>query len=145
MIVQDWIPIGTLNDVDAIHASRSINELIIVTLIGVIQIVILIALTALFVGKRYPLWAKLWLIIHPSFIFSGALLDWWIPYVFGYGAEERVATYTEMFGDTHSFLPTMNGIVPNTIHTMFHIILLICIILTVYISFTNSSSVKKSR
>lgn len=141
MVVQDWVPLGTLNNVQAISLNRSKSELVTVTIIGVVQILILIALILVFVGKRQPLWVKFWLIIHPTFIFAGALLDWWIPYLFGYGAEEKSTRYIEMFGNTHSFLPLRNGIVPNTlhIHILFHTILLICIFLTIYISFTNKS------
>lgn len=145
MVLQDWVPLGTLNDVLAISEARSKSELIMVTLIGVIQIIILITLAILFVGRRYPIWAKLWLIIHPTFIFAGALLDWWIPYLFGYGAEERAERYADMFENTHSFLPEMNGIVPNTLHTIFHTILLLCIALTIYIGFTNKSRGKTSQ
>lgn len=138
MIVQDWVPIGTLNDVHAISDTRSKSELILVTLFGIVQILILMFIILKFIGRRYSIWAKLWLIIHPTIIFIGALLEWWIPYFFGYGADKRSAQYAEMFGNTHSFLPAMNGIVPNTLHSMFHAILLLCIILTVYINFTSN-------
>ncbi|RDW15751.1 hypothetical protein CWR48_18620 [Oceanobacillus arenosus] len=137
MLVQDWVPLGPLNDLEAIAAENSTSELIVVTLIGVVQILILMGLLLLFVGKRYPIWAKLWLIIHPSCIFAGALMSWWVPYFFGIGAEERAERYDTMFGDTHSFLPIMNGIAPNTLHSLFHAVLLICIILTIYISVTD--------
>ncbi|WP_163580963.1 hypothetical protein [Gracilibacillus saliphilus] len=137
MIVQDLVPLGPLNDVDAISADRSFNEILTVTLIGAVQILILLSIVLIFIGKRYPIWIRLWLIIHQSFIFVGALLDWWIPYFFGYGAEERVDRYQQMLGDTHSFLPEINGIVPNTLHVIFHSLLLLCIIITIYISFTT--------
>jgi len=64
-------------------------------------------------------------------------MAWWIPYLFGIGAEERVAKYDEVLGNTHAFLPVMNGIVPNTLHTTFHFALFICILLTVYIFVTD--------
>nr|WP_246187584.1 hypothetical protein [Ornithinibacillus caprae] len=138
MIVQDWVPLGSLNDVQAIAEDRSFNELFLVTLIGVVQILLLMTFVVIFIGKRYPIWIKLWLVIHQICIFAGVLIDWWIPYFFGYGAEQRVERYNQMFGDTHSFLPELNGIVPNTLHTMFHTTLLICIILTIYIMVTDS-------
>lgn len=134
MLVHDWIPLGPLNDVKAVSESRSAGELIVVTLIGAVQIAVLLGLALWFAGKTYPFWAKLWLIVHPSFIFAGALLDWWIPYFFGYGAEERAERYTEMFGNTHAFLPVMNGIVPNTMHVMFHSTLLLCIVTAICMS-----------
>ena len=138
MIVQDWVPLGSLNDVQAIREEQSFNELITVTLINVTQILILMGLVVIFMGKRYPIWIKFWLIIHQVCIFVGALISWWLPYFFGYGAERKVEKYDQMFGETHSFLPVMNGIVPNTLHFLFHITLLFCIIVAIYISFTSS-------
>lgn len=137
MLFHDWVPLGQLNDVRAVAESRSVQELIVVTAIGAGQIILLLGLVLIFVGKRYPIWAKLWLVIHQGFILAGALLDWWIPYFFGFGAAERVERYNEMFGNTHAFLPINNGIVPNTIHVLFHSTLLLCLILAVYISFTR--------
>lgn len=138
MIGHDWIPLGSLNDVQALSEDRSFNERFMVTLFGTVQFLLLTGLLLTFIGKRYPLWVKLWLIIHPLCIFIGALFSWWIPYLFGYGAEERADRYQYMFGNTHSFLPEINGIVPNTLHILFHTTLFICIILAIYISLANS-------
>ena len=137
MFVQDWVPLGPLNDIQAIAQENSTRELIVVTFIGVVQIVILMVLILCFIGRRYPIWAKIGLIIHPSCIFTGVLMAWWIPYFFGLGAEEKAERYQTMFGNTHSFLPVMHGIVPNTLHTIFHVTLFLCILLTIYISFRD--------
>jgi hypothetical protein len=40
-----------------------------------------------------------------------------VPYFFG-ADERRVERYRVMFGNTHSFLPERNGIVPNTAHIL---------------------------
>ncbi|MGY4691609.1 hypothetical protein [Salibacterium sp. K-3] len=148
MITQDLVPLGALNDVQAISADRSTGEIITVTLVGAGQILLLMGMALFFIGKHYPLLVKLWLIIHQSFIFSGALIDWWIPYFSGYGAEQRMERYDNMFGNTHSFLPVINGIVPNTLHVLFHSTLLACIIVTTYISVTdkkNAGSVEEEK
>ncbi|MEN1968379.1 hypothetical protein WMZ97_09930 [Lentibacillus sp. N15] len=133
MIVQDLVPLGTLNDIEAIASVESFHEIIVTTLIGTVQIILILGGVLLFIGKRYPLLVKIWLLVHPSFILLGAIMSWWIPYLFGTGTEEKIERFHNMFGDTHSFLPVMNGIVPNTLHTMFHLTLLICIILSSYI------------
>ncbi|MFS0672193.1 hypothetical protein [Ornithinibacillus sp. 179-J 7C1 HS] len=133
MIFQDIVPLGTLNDIEAIKQEKSTGEIILVTLIGSVQVAILIFLILLFIGKKYPLLIKLWLIIHPSFILGGAVMSWWIPYLTGIGAAEKVEGYTVMFENTHAFLPVMNGIVPNTLHTLFHGVLFFCILLSIYI------------
>lgn len=140
MIVHDFVPLGPFNDVEAILNDRPLKELIFVTVVNAGQILLIIIGVLFFIGKKYPIIIKLWLIIHQSCIFIGALIAWWIPYIFGIGAEQRAERYQEMFGNTHSFLPIMNGIVPNTIYTIFHFTLLFCIILTIYICVTNNNS-----
>ncbi|MEI3606090.1 hypothetical protein SPD48_10335 [Pseudogracilibacillus sp. SE30717A] len=142
MIVQDLIPLGNLNDIKAIASVHSTNEIIFITLIGVVQILLLIGGILFFIGKKYPIWVRIWLIIHPAFIFIGALFSWWIPYLFGIGAEEKMEIYNTMFGNTHAFLPEMNGIVPNTLHTIFHSTLFACILITIYICLTMQDKKK---
>lgn len=137
MIVQDLVPLGALNDIEAISSAESFNEIIVTTLIGTVQIILILGGVLLFIGKRYPILVKIWLLAHPSFILLGAIMSWWIPYLFGTGTEEKIERFNNMFGNTHSFLPVMNGMVPNTLHTIFHLVLLICIILTSYIFLTG--------
>lgn len=136
MLFHDWIPLGPFNDVDAVSAETPIGRLVITTLINTGQILVIGVILLVYMGKKYPIWARLWLIIHQSCIFIGVMLSWWIPYFFGIGAADKVERYSKMFGNTHSFLPVRNGIVPNTIHTMFHLTLLLCIALTIYLSLT---------
>ncbi|SET21969.1 hypothetical protein SAMN05216389_10729 [Oceanobacillus limi] len=145
MLLHDWVPLGPLNDVEAIKAAKSSGELVTTTLIGVIQIVLLMTIILIYIGRKYPLWIKLWLMIHPSCIFIGAILSWWVPYLFGIGAEVKVADYTLMFSNTHSFLPVMNGIVPNTIHLIFHLSLFLCICITIYLNMTQNKIKKIQR
>lgn len=142
MLVHDWVPMGSLNNVDAIRNVHSRRALITMTSINVGQIFILLSLVLFFIGRKYPIWISIWLVIHPTIIFIGALFSWWIPYLFGYGAEEKANDYNMMFGDTHSFLPIMNGIVPNTLHTLFHLTLLFCILLTCFIIYKKRKAVQ---
>jgi hypothetical protein len=48
------------------------------------------------------------------------MLSWWIPYLFGFGAEEKAVSYMNVFENTHTFLPIINGILPNTLHNVTH-------------------------
>lgn len=132
MLIHDWVPLGSLNNVQAIQLAHTKSELVQMTTIQTLSILIVIIIAVIYIGKRYPIWAKLWLIIHLGCIMVGAIFAWWIPYFFG-SSEERVGRYNFMFGDTHSFLPAMNGIVPNTIHVLFHLTLLLTWILSIYI------------
>ena len=89
MIVQDLVPLGALNDIEGIASVESFNEIIVVTLIGVVQILLIMGGILFFIGKRYPIWIKIWLIIHPSCILLGAIMSWWVPYLFGIGAGRK--------------------------------------------------------
>lgn len=137
MIVQDLVPLGPLNDIEAISSVESLNEIIVTMLIGTVQILLILGGILLFIGKGYPLLVKIWLLVHPSFILLGAIMSWWIPYLLGTGTEEKIERFNTMFGNTHSFLPILNGMVPNTLHTMFHLVLLICIVLTSFVFLTS--------
>lgn len=137
MLTHDWVPLGKLNDVQAVREYHGVRELVLVTAFNTAQVALLMGLVLTYAGKRYPLWARLWLILHQGFILFGAVKAWWLPYMFGIGAEERMEAYHAMFGNTHAFLPVNNGIVPNTIHVLFHATLLACLILTCRISLTQ--------
>lgn len=134
MLFHDWVPLGSLNNVKAIQFQHTTGELIQITAIQTLSVLIVIIITLLFIGKRYPIWAKLWLDIHLGCIVVGAVTAWWVPYFFG-ATEEKVVEYGLMFGDTHSFVQEMNGITPNTIHVLFHFTLILTWILAIYISF----------
>lgn len=108
MLIHDWVPLGSLNDVEALKAENTTGELIMITLINTLSISIMIAVSLLYTGKRYPIWARLWLIIHLGFILYGAVSAWWIPYFFGADLT-MIERYGNMFGNTHAFLPVMNG------------------------------------
>lgn len=144
MLFHDWIDLGPFNDLEGIRARNTTEELILITGINVASIGIILLLAHLFAGKTYPLWVKLWLVIHPSCVFAGALSAWWIPYFFGTDAD-MVERYEIMFGDTHSFLPERNGITVNTIHVLFHSMLLFCIFLAFFISFVQKRKMEKDQ
>jgi len=76
--------------------------------------------SVLHLGQPYPHWLYMWLWISYSVIFVGQLRAWWVPYLL-HAEPERAARYQIMFGKTHRFLPTRNGLVPNTAHTMLHV------------------------
>lgn len=136
LLLHDWIPLGPLNDLQGIRDANSLKSLILTTIINVFSISVVIGITLVYIGKRYPIWARIWLIVHLGAILYGAISAWWIPYFFGTD-NEIVERYNVMFGDTQAFLPVMNGIVPNTVHVLFHVTLFICWLLNIFISLKN--------
>jgi hypothetical protein len=71
-------------------------------------------------GRPFPHWLYMWLWISYGLLFAGQIRAWWRPYLF-HSEPERAARYQIMFGNTHHFLPTRNGLVPNTAHIMLHL------------------------
>jgi hypothetical protein len=70
--------------------------------------------------RPYPDWLYGWLVVSYGLLFIGQIRAWWIPYLFR-PEPERAARYQIMFGKTHSFLPSRNGMVPNTAHILLHL------------------------
>jgi hypothetical protein len=118
--LHDWVPLGRLNDVKAVRSQDTAFRLVVVTLIQSLPFTIGLLFSLSYLGRLYPRWLYLWLWISYGVIFVGQIRAWWIPYLFR-AEPERAARYQIMFGNTHRFLPTRNGLVPNTAHIMLHL------------------------
>ncbi len=121
LALHDWIPLGMLNDLKAVRATYPRGKRIAGTLISFIPFVIGLAASAIYFGRVYPAWLFWWLWISYGLLFFGELTAWWIPYLFHY-EPKRAARYQVMFGATHAFLPERNGIRPNTLHVILHLL-----------------------
>jgi hypothetical protein len=123
LALHDWIPLGTLSDVKAVRATYPVRKLIAGTVISVTPFAIGLGGSAIYFGRAYPAWLFWWLWISYGLLFVGGWTAWWIPYLF-HSEPERAARYQVMFGSTHAFLPERNGIRPNTLHVILHILTL---------------------
>jgi len=118
--IHDWLPLGTLNDARAVRSQDSTRRLIIVTLIQSVPYTIGLIFSGKHLGHHYPGWLHYWLWISYVSLFVGQLRAWWVPYLLR-PEPARAARYQIMFGNTHSFLPQRNGLVPNTAHILLHV------------------------
>jgi hypothetical protein len=110
--VHDWIPLGRLNDVVAVRSQDTRRRLVTVTLIQSEPWTIGLCFSLLYFRRPYPDWLYDWLVISYGLLFIGQIRAWWIPYLFR-PEPKRAARYQIMFGKTHSFLPTRNGMRPK--------------------------------
>jgi len=133
LALHDWIPLGTLNDVNAVRATIPPRKLVTGTLISLVPFTIGLGASAVFFGKAYPAWLFWWLWISYGLLFFGELKAWWIPYFFR-SEPERAARYTSMFDGTHAFLPVRNGIRVNTLHAVLHVMTLITLVVLAALS-----------
>jgi hypothetical protein len=118
--IHDWIPLGRLNDVAGVRSQDTTQHLVVVTLMQSVPFTIGLLFSVMHLGRTYPHWLYMWLWISYSLILVGQLRAWWMPYLV-HAEPERAARYQIMFGKTHRFLPTRNGLVPNTAHIMLHL------------------------
>lgn len=118
--IHDWIPVGRLNDVVAVRSQDTLQRLVVVTIAQSLPYSIGLFFSARYFGRLYPDWLDMWLWISYGILFVGQIRAWWVPYLLR-AEPERAARFQVMFGDTHSFLPQRNGLVPNTAHMMLHL------------------------
>jgi hypothetical protein len=120
LLIHDWIPLGRLNDVAAVRSQDTYRRLVLVTCIQMLPFAIGLFFSARYLGIRYPDWLNDWLWISYAALFIGQLRAWWVPYLL-MAEPKRAERYRIMFGNTHSFLPERNGMVPNTAHILLHV------------------------
>lgn len=115
--LHDWVPLGRLNDVAAVRSQDTLPRLIGVTIVQSVPWSIGLIFSAAYFGHSYPHWLRMWLWDSYIFLVLGVIRAWWVPYFLGADAR-RLTRYRIMFGNTHSFLPEQNGMVPNTAHIL---------------------------
>ena len=117
--LQDWLPLGGLNNITAIRGQNTRRNLVITTLVQSLPFTIGLVGSLAHLHTSFSHWLWDWLWISYGLLFAGELRAWWIPY-FLRPEPARAGRYQAMFGATHVFLPRRNGIVPNTLHTLLH-------------------------
>lgn len=120
LLFHDWIPLGRLTNLAAIRSQDTLLHRLFVTLLPGVPASVCLFYCARYFGRSYPHWLEMWLWITYGLFFLGLLRAWWIPYLL-IPDEQRAARYRIIFSGTHSFLPRHNGIVPDTLHVLFHL------------------------
>lgn len=130
LALHDWIALGSLNDLAAVHAADSRARLVRVTVISTLPYAIGLIASVVYARSGFAPWLRWWLWISYGALVYGIVRAWWRPYFFG-GDSARIERYRRMFGKTHAFVPERNGIRPNTLHVIFHVAVLAVIALLI--------------
>jgi hypothetical protein len=117
--IHDLVPLGRLNDIEAVRRTDSAARLTRTTLIQSVPYTIGLYFSVVGLSAGFPGWLWYWLWISYGLLFAGELRAWWWPYLVQ-PEPERAARYRVLFGSTHAFLPPRNGMAPNTLHLMLH-------------------------
>jgi len=140
--LHDWIPLGRLNNLQGIRAADTTGKLLFVTLLSTLPFAIGLAASAYYATAGFPMWLMWLLWISYGAGLYGMLRAWWIPYLFvsDPGLVER---YRVRFAQTHAFLPTRNGIRPDTLHVCFHVVVVMTLILLCALTFSDHAFVMR--
>jgi hypothetical protein len=130
ILLHDWIPLGRFSNPDGLRASDSTVRLAIVTAVSTLPFAIGLAGTVYYAAGDFPTWLVWLLWISYGGAAYGILRAWYIPYLFVV-EPSRIARYQVRFANTHAFLPMHNGIRPDTLHVVFHAVVLATIVLLV--------------
>ncbi len=127
LLFHDWIPLGRLSNIAAIHNEDSLARRIFVTLLPAVPAAIGLFYSAKYFRRAYPDGVEMLLWITYGLFIFGLLRAWWIPYLL-IPDPARAARYQIIFANTHTFLPRRNGMAPDTLHTLFHLVTLATVI-----------------
>jgi hypothetical protein len=123
--LHNWIPLGSLNDLQGVRAVFPTRKLIVTTLTNFVPAALGLGGTIYYfsMGRGLGGWLFWYLWVFYLLAVYGSLSAWWVPYFFGANAE-RVARERTMYARTHAFLPERNGVRPNTLHVAFDLLTL---------------------
>lgn len=133
LAVHDWVPLGSLNDVQAQRAADPFRKRLLTTILTVSPFFALLWSSLQVIGRQaLPPNLLFWLWLAYGLLFIGEIRAWWIPYLI-LPDPARAARYKKLFGKTHAFLNERNGIRPDSLHVGLHaatLSLLLCLACT---------------
>jgi hypothetical protein len=128
--LHDWIPLGRLNNLAGIRAADTSVKRLVVTVLSALPFAIGFVASVYYAGSRFPTWLMWLLWINFLGGLYGMLRAWWVPYLL-VADPVRAARYQLRFAHAHAFLPTRNGIRPDTLHVSFHAVFILGLILLI--------------
>ena len=129
LLFHDWVRLGRLNNLAAIRNQDTLQHRVFVTLLPGVPAAIGLFFSAKYFGQSYPHWLEMLLWVTYGVLLLGMLRAWWIPYLV-LPDKERAARYQIIFANTHTFLPRRNGMAPDTLHTLFHLVTMATVLLS---------------
>lgn len=136
MALHDLIPLGSLNNLKGVHSADPKAKLVRVTVLSALPFAVGLAGSAYYASTQLPIWLVWLLWITYGGATYGMLRSWYVPYLL-VPEPARATRYQTMFANTHTFLPTRNGLAPNRLHVAFHAILIATVVLLVSLTYTR--------
>jgi hypothetical protein len=134
--LHDWIPLGRLNNLQGIRGADTIGKLVMVTVLSTLPFALAFVASTYYAQARFPMWLMWTLWISYGSGVYGLLRAWWVPYLL-VKDPARAARYQSRFAHTHAFLPSRNGIRPDTLHVSFHLVFVTTCVLLLVLTFSG--------
>lgn len=119
--LHDWVRLGRLNDIAALRRVDTMRRITVTTVLQSLPFTLGLFFSIAYSANGFPGWLWQWLWVSYGALFVGELRAWWWPYMVKL-EPDGAARYRELFGGTRAFLPQCNGMVPNTLHCMLHVV-----------------------
>lgn len=137
MLFHDWVHIPPLTDIESLKKAHSVKFRLLGSLINGMFVFIPLCLTVAYAPGPYPFWVVLNMILFYLGLTIGTICSWWIPYFFGSSAELKEGF--KEYKNTHHFLPPRgDNVVPNTFHVILHVLVWLCLLISLYIFIVDS-------
>lgn len=127
LLLHDWVPLGRLSNLAAVRAIDSTSKLLWTTLLSALPY----AAGLCFSITTFPAW-PMWLRTYLGCLYAvslfAILFAWWIPYL-SPADSARAERYRKRFAGTLTFLPKRHGFAPDALHTAYHLVVILTLIL----------------
>jgi hypothetical protein len=131
LLLHDWVPLGRLSNLAAVHAVDSTAKLLWTTLLSALPYTAGLGFcVAAF--PHWPMWIHIYLDVLYAVTLFAILRAWWIPYLSS-SDSPRAERYRIRFARTLSFLPKRHGFAPDALHTVYHGVVVATLVLLLLI------------
>jgi hypothetical protein len=129
LLLHDWVPLGRLSNLAAVRAIDSRQKRLWTTLLSALPYAIGLGFSiARF--SDWPIWLRTYLEWLYAISLLAVLRAWWLPYLSPKDSA-RAARYRVRFAGTLSFLPKRHGFSPDAMHTVYHGVVVVTVVLLV--------------
>lgn len=118
LLLHDWVPLGRLSNLTAVHAVDSRSKLLRTTLFSALPFAAGLGFSVA-TFPDWPIWVRIYLDVLYAVTLYAVLRAWWIPYLSS-SDSPRAERYRTRFAGTLSFLPQRHGFAPDALHTVYH-------------------------
>lgn len=127
LLLHDWVSLGRLSNLAAVHALDSRSKLLRTTLISSLPFAAGLGISVLYFPD-WPKWVRICLDVLYAVTLLAILRAWWVPYL-APSDSPRAERYRTRFAGTLGFLPKRHGFAPDALHTAYHAVVVATLVL----------------